>query len=376
MGVERNLMLRFRVFWISLAFAILVGGCVVQPIVPETPEPSAPESATEEGDSAISADLPAISADLLSNLEYRVEVIGPEPIQLTDGHYEDVANRIVVDWINTYALGELGGEPAAAVILSSNMGGSGIFRTLAVVLVRDGALAQVADTLIGDRVLINSIHIEQDAIVVDLVTQGPDEPMCCGTQRTLVRYTLQDDALVATSTEVIGTQTSPNETEVITFTPQAIPAEARAGHCFANAISLDRADAWRCMTTDNLILDPCFQVDDVPTVVCGADPIDGDEGFVLELTEPLPAVEAVESDRPWLVQLGDGTICAQMTGTVPGVGDQIGAYGCADDAQSYLLAEFDTEFPLWFAQSVTFDLGDEGFSIRSSVMKPVAAVWR
>jgi hypothetical protein len=111
-------------------------------------------------------------------------------------------------------------------------------------------------------------------------------------------------------------------------------------------------------------------------VVCGADPISGEEGFVLELTEPLPAVEVYESDRAWLIQLGDGTICGMMTGTVPGVGGQVAPYGCADEAQSYLMEEFDTEFPLWFAQDVTFDLGENGFSIRSSVLKPIASVWR
>jgi hypothetical protein len=367
------MMLRFTIPWLCLTLALLVGGCVVQPVMTETPVASTPEAA--EAASTTEVDLSGFSANLLSNLEYQLEAIELGPIQLTDGHYEDVANRIAVDWVDTYALGELQGEPAAAVVLSVNTGGSGTFSTLAVVLEEEGSLVNIADALIGDRVRINSIGFDADEIMLDFVTQGPDEPMCCGTQRTLTSFALQDEQLTEMTTEVIGVQEQINETEVITFTPQVIPAETRAGSCFVNAISVSRVDAWRC-TTDNQIHDPCFQVDDAPTVVCGADPVSGEEGFVLELTEPLPAVEVYESDRAWLIQLGDGTICGMMTGTVPGVGDQVAPYGCTDEAQSYLMTEFDTEFPLWFAQDITFDLGENGFSIRTSVMKPVATVWR
>ncbi|MCC6457673.1 MAG: hypothetical protein IT328_22145 [Caldilineaceae bacterium] len=366
------MMLRYTVPLICLTLALLVGGCVVQPITPETPAASTQEPTTEEAASTTDA---GFSTDRLSNLEYQLDAIELGPIQLADGHYEDVANRIAVDWVNTYALGELNGVPAAAVVLSANTGGSGTFSVLAVVVEEEGALVNVADALIGDRIRINSIGFDADEIVLDFVTQGPDEPMCCGTQRTLTSFALQDEQLTATETEVIGVQEQISETVVMTFTPQVIPAETRAGSCFTNAISVSRADAWRC-TTDNQIHDPCFQVDDAPTLVCGADPISGEEGFVLELTEPLPAVEVYESDRAWLIQLGDGTICGMMTGTVPGVGDQVAPYGCADEAQSYLMEQFNTEFPLWFAQDVTFDVGENGFSIRSSVMKPVATVWR
>lgn len=337
---------------------LLVSGCVVQPVMPETDDRS------------------ILSEERLSNLEYQFDIFGSGPIQLTDGRYEDEPNRVAIYWIDTYVLGELDGEPAAAVILESSGGGSGIFKTLHLVVAREGALVNVANTMIGDRVDINAINLVDDAIILDIVAPGPEEPLCCGTERSVVHYALQGDQIVESSREVIGAQPSISETEVITFTPQTTPVESQTGNCFANAISLNRADAWRCITQENQIYDPCFQVDDAPTLICGADPLGDREGFILELTESLPAVEVADEERPWLVELGDGTICTMMTGTVPGVADQVAPYACADLAQSFLMAGFDRGFPVWFAQSVTFDLGENGFSLRSSLLKPVAKVWQ
>ncbi len=370
--MSRNIFLLLSVFC-----ALLLGGCVVQPVVPETPTTSGtvPTIPTEET-AAEAADSSPFTAERLSNLVYHLDaVLESTPIQLVDGVYEDEPNRIDVRWTETYALGELQGQPAAAVILDAGMGGSGIFNMLAVVQEQDGELVNVASALVGDRVRFNTIAIDEGEIVLDFVMQGPDEPLCCGTQRTLARYALQGEVLDLIETEMLGTQDLIGETEVITFTPTVVPTASQTGSCFANAIGLGRADAWRCMT-GNQIHDPCFQIDETPTLICGADPISGEEGFVLELTESLPEVQVGDAALPWLIELGDGTICRLMTGTVPGANGQTAPYGCADEAGSYLMAEFDTELPVWFAQRVTFDLGEDGFSIRSSTRQGIAVVWR
>jgi len=117
-------------------------------------------------------------------------------------------------------------------------------------------------------------------------------------------------------------------------------------------------------------------VDDAPTVVCGADPITGEEGFVLKLTEPLPTPDAGTATGPWIVQLASGTICSLSTGTIPGVGDQTAPYACADEAHSNLMQDFIVYDPYWFTQNVVFELGDNGFWIESSVRTPVAKIWR
>ncbi len=160
-------------------------------------------------------------------------------------------------------------------------------------------------------------------------------------------------------------------TEVITFTPPTIPTETQPGSCFTNAIGLGREDAYRCMV-DNQIYDPCFVVDDKPTVVCEANPTTGETGFVLELTEPLPAPEAGNLSQPWLVELADGTVCGLMTGTVPGVGDRIAPYGCPD--RTYLFDDFQ-QGQVWMAEKVVIELGDNGFTVKESEMTPLSTVW-
>jgi hypothetical protein len=368
-------MVRIAMLLFSLAMALLIGGCVVQPVMPESAAPPAAEAATPTPAEDTAPEPSPFTVEILSNLAYTLDV-DSAPVQLTDGSFEDEANQIHVSWIDTYALGDLNGEPSAAVVLSYSGGGSGQFSYLAVVQEQDGTPVNVASTLLGDRVTFNWITIDNNQIVIDFVTQGPDDPMCCATQRTSVNYLLEGNQLVEGDVTVIGTQPQLSETSVITYIPETTPTESQVGSCFTNAIGLGRTDAWRCTTEDNVIHDPCFQIDDAPTVVCDADPVTGESGFVLELSEPLPAPDPGQASYAWLVQLGDGTVCGLLTGTVPAAGDQVAPYGCADEAHTNLVETFITDSPVWFAQRVAITVGDEGFSVQSSVLTPVATVWR
>ncbi len=161
-------------------------------------------------------------------------------------------------------------------------------------------------------------------------------------------------------------------TEVITYNPTAVPAERRAGSCFANAIGLGRADAWRC-TVENQIFDPCFEVGQEPAIVCGAGPATGDIGFALALAEPLPVPEPGNLLQPWLVELAGGQACGLMTGTVPGVGNRVAPYGCPDG--SNLFDNFQ-QGEVWMAEKAVIGLNDGGFFIEQSETVPLARVWQ
>jgi hypothetical protein len=97
------------------------------------------------------------------------------------------------------AVGELSGQPAATPILFSSGGGSGTFYELHVLVERNGQPYDVAWTQLGDRVQINSVAIEDNQIAVDMVTHGPDDPMCCPTLQVVQTYALQGEELVLTS---------------------------------------------------------------------------------------------------------------------------------------------------------------------------------
>jgi hypothetical protein len=96
------------------------------------------------------------------------------------------------------ATGDLNGDgvPDAAVVLATNSGGSGVFIDLAAVVVEEGQPVNVAITPLGDRVQINSLTIQDGQIIVDMVTHGPDDPMCCPTQQVVETYELQGYELV------------------------------------------------------------------------------------------------------------------------------------------------------------------------------------
>ncbi len=143
----------------------------------------------------------AETMDMLGNLAYSNTALFTETVQLVNGVYTttvvpDASVVAYVELTDVVAAGELNGQPAYAAVLVSNGGGSGVFNDLAVVAEVDGVWTNVATTGLGDRVTINSLVIENNQVVVDMITQGPDDPMCCPTQQVVVAYELQGNELV------------------------------------------------------------------------------------------------------------------------------------------------------------------------------------
>lgn len=142
--------------------------------------------------------------EVLGNLEYPSEFTQTGVAPLEDGKYSEQAapgsaTQTVVRLTKHIACGELNGQPATAVVLVTDPGGSGTFYDLALVMEEDGQPANVATISLGDRPQINSITIENNEIIVDMITHGPGDPMCCPTQQDVRTYALQGDELVLTS---------------------------------------------------------------------------------------------------------------------------------------------------------------------------------
>ena len=146
----------------------------------------------------------ALTTEELQDAEYQTQWTPEGVVRLENGEYRapaapGSASEIVVALTEHLVVGELNGESAAAVILNSSGGGSGTFYELHIVVERDGQPHDIAWTQLGDRVQINSLAIEENEIMVDMVTQGPDDPMCCPTQHVVQTYALQGETLVQTS---------------------------------------------------------------------------------------------------------------------------------------------------------------------------------
>lgn len=165
-------------------------------------------------------------------------------------------------------------------------------------------------------------------------------------------------------------------TQVVRVVPATLPAETVAGTCWVNALSVARADAWRCMTENGAIYDPCFATPaslGEQAVVCGIDPVQGTPGFTLALTEPLPAPQVSGSLLPWLIELENGVICRAVTGSRPGVGEKLVNYACDD--LNYLIGDLQQGMP-WTAESAGIASTDQGFVANSTTTARIRTAWQ
>ena len=119
-----------------------------------------------------------------------------------------------------------------------------------------------------------------------------------------------------------------------------------------------RAEAYRCLTENNALIDACF----VPTpplslpslaVLCSSDPT-SNQVELLSLNQPLPTSANSEDSNadPWFVVLDDGLKCGRVgSGTDTGVL----SYFCTDGKS--MVTKPDRSTPTWTVQEGTFENG-------------------
>lgn len=136
----------------------------------------------------------SIKGKLLSNGEYTIE--NGETVKLANGKFEK--GRSVVE-LKEFSLGDIdnNGVEDAVVILSESSEGSGCFYRLIALINREGNFQQKGALLqLGDRIIVNSVIINNGIITVDMVTHGPEDASCCPTIRELAQYRLIENNLI------------------------------------------------------------------------------------------------------------------------------------------------------------------------------------
>ncbi len=355
----------------------------------------------------------SLSVDQLANMAYQSEWPSAGQALMVNGIYqesygEESASGLIMKLSEMKAFGDLNadGLQDAAVILVSDPGGSGIFYDLATVINQDGEAQHVGSQFLGDRVQVQKIAIENNEIVLQMVTHSEEDALCCPTQQVTQRYQQQDNQLVNLSapaeaheedvavletpqveesavgqgaaegeSSAEGESTTGTTTNIVAFLP-AIPEASANGTCWANSLIIQQANAWRCSLESGQIYDPCLIVDENQTIVCGADPISGEPGVRLNLTEPLPEPTITTQDaltQAWLLELADGTICSFATGATLAFDERRVNYNCEDN--SNLLGELQNEGDIWRAERVIIARNDEGFFIQESQLVPIASLW-
>jgi heat shock protein HslJ len=155
------------------------------------------------------------SLDLM-NASYRG--IQADAVTLVRGRYEGEpfveggASRPIVSLIQQpIAYGDLtgDGQPDAVVHLAEDSGGSGTFVYLALVVSEAGRPVNLATTLLGDRVRVESLAVENGRVVVGMLQHGPDDPMARPTQLATRTFELRVDRLTETSDRSVEAEGRP-----------------------------------------------------------------------------------------------------------------------------------------------------------------------
>jgi heat shock protein HslJ len=181
-------------------------------LIAELPGPAASGGTT--GDMAVDEgvdDIPdqAALANTLGNLSYD-GLFPEESITLTDGYaaYEDPSSGTPYVQLMEplIASGDLDGDGVAdaAAVLIDHSSGSGTFYYLTAVLDALNNPMPLEALMIGDRIQVKSLAINDGQIVADLVAQGADEPLCCASWNVRETYVVEDGALVERSSEQVS----------------------------------------------------------------------------------------------------------------------------------------------------------------------------
>lgn len=131
---------------------------------------------------------------VLQNLTYTLPNYGAVPLQ--NGRYENLDLRFVVvlanqpGWLD---FGDLDGDGSedAVVLIAVNSGGSGQFTYLVPVLDVMGEAQPLQAVFLGDRIQPNALEMGDRTVTLDLVTHGPEDPLCCPTQDAIWAFTLE-----------------------------------------------------------------------------------------------------------------------------------------------------------------------------------------
>jgi hypothetical protein len=132
--------------------------------------------------------------NVLRNARYSLPEVGE--FQLQNGAYVNATQQqrvTLVDRPGYVQFGDLDNDQKAEglVVLAASTGGSGTSYYLVAATEQQGQLRPVAATLLGDRIQLQEISVINGQVQIELITQGPNDPMCCPTLTVTANYTLQ-----------------------------------------------------------------------------------------------------------------------------------------------------------------------------------------
>ncbi|HWI70006.1 MAG TPA: META domain-containing protein [Nitrospiraceae bacterium] len=148
--------------------------------------------------------------ETLGNMIYPSEWTRSGQAPLVGGVYKEPAasgsaSNIVIRLTDSLAVGRIGDQTMAALVIVTDPGGSGIFFDLYLVRQQENRWSIVDRAHLGDRIRVNRIEVERGLVGLDLTVHGPRDGACCPTERSTMYYALQSEQLVKVSTPAQNT---------------------------------------------------------------------------------------------------------------------------------------------------------------------------
>jgi hypothetical protein len=181
---------------LPLIFAVILTACagssVISPTLVRTETAAVVTSPTQTpaGDTSMDSattQTPQVKASILEalpNAEYLIELASNGKAQLKAGFFEEEAapssaTKTKIQLGKIQAVGDVNsdGLEDAVVTLVVDPGGSGTFTYLALVLNQAGEPKPLAAVLLGDRIIVKSLALQNGNVQVTMLTRKPDEPM-------------------------------------------------------------------------------------------------------------------------------------------------------------------------------------------------------
>lgn len=107
------------------------------------------------------------------------------------------ASELVVKLADPRAIGVVNDVQTAGVVLVTDLGGSGTFYDLALLLKGPEGWKHVDTAYLGDRVKIQSIKLLGNEMIIDMTTHGPQDALCCPSVHVMKHFAVDTGRLVA-----------------------------------------------------------------------------------------------------------------------------------------------------------------------------------
>ncbi|MCB9135884.1 MAG: hypothetical protein H6636_10695 [Anaerolineales bacterium] len=172
-----------------------------QPVTLQPTETPVPTQAPTETQTP--TPLPVLSLDSLRNGAYHSPDWGD--YTLTDGTYyrpplnpDEASSAYTTVMLDTVLYGDINadGLEDAIVFLNTQNGGTGHFIEMAAMLNLDGIPSNISAVYLGDRIGIEAGSIQDGLIALNLIVQGPNDPLCCPSQHVTWSYRLENGQLI------------------------------------------------------------------------------------------------------------------------------------------------------------------------------------